>query len=110
MKLPNADRAIILPEKLRDYLLSAEHPSGRHKARFFRRLGYRQEHWAEFRQALREQHLSHDAEELEPNAFGRRFQIISPMTGPSGETAIIKSIWIVLTGEDVPRFVSAYPE
>jgi hypothetical protein len=35
MNLPAADRALIQPEKLRDYLLSTEHPVGRFKAAFF---------------------------------------------------------------------------
>lgn len=39
MNLPAADRALIQPEKLHDYLLSTEHPVGRFKAAFFARLG-----------------------------------------------------------------------
>ena len=35
MKLPNADRAVVEIEKLRDYCLSSSHPRGRHKARVF---------------------------------------------------------------------------
>ncbi|HET7673949.1 MAG TPA: hypothetical protein VFL54_00355 [Gammaproteobacteria bacterium] len=40
MKLPNAGAAVILPEKVRDYLLSPTHPIGRYKAAFFRSQGY----------------------------------------------------------------------
>jgi hypothetical protein len=40
MNLPNADRAVVDPAKLRDYLLAAGHPVGRFKARFFVSLGY----------------------------------------------------------------------
>jgi len=39
-KVPNHDRAVIDERKVRDYLLSPVHPIGRHKARFFYRLGY----------------------------------------------------------------------
>ena len=35
MRLPNAARAAIDIEKLRDYALNPEHPRGRHKARVF---------------------------------------------------------------------------
>jgi hypothetical protein len=35
MKLPNGDRALIEPEKVRDYLLSTTHPVGRFKAAYF---------------------------------------------------------------------------
>jgi hypothetical protein len=40
MKLPGADRAIVDAAKVRDYLLSPEHPVGRFKAVFFGALGY----------------------------------------------------------------------
>ena len=40
MKLPNAARAIVDEAKVRDYLLSPEHPVGRFKARVFRAAGY----------------------------------------------------------------------
>jgi hypothetical protein len=43
MSLPNADRAIVDPAKVRDYLLS--HPVGRFKAAFFLSLGYSQDRW-----------------------------------------------------------------
>jgi hypothetical protein len=35
MKVPNAERAIVEIEKLRDYCLSESHPRGKHKARVF---------------------------------------------------------------------------
>jgi hypothetical protein len=45
MTLPNADRAVIDPAKIRDYLLAAAHPVGRFKARFFVSLGYTADQW-----------------------------------------------------------------
>ena len=110
MRLPNAEQAIIPPEKLRDYLLSLEHSEGRHKAVIFRALGFRAESWTVFEIAIREQHLTQDAEETPADEHGRRYQIVAPITGPNGRTAIIKAGWIILHGEDIPRFVSAYPE
>jgi hypothetical protein len=35
MKLPNGDRAMVHEAKVRDYLLSTDHPIGRFKARVF---------------------------------------------------------------------------
>ena len=29
---------------------------------------------------------------------------------PSGNSAVVVSIWVVRVGEEVPRFVTAYPE
>ncbi len=45
MKLPNADQAIIPPEKIRDYLLSSSHPIGKFKAVFFKSIGYNEDNW-----------------------------------------------------------------
>lgn len=39
MRLPAAQLAIVEPAKIRDYLLSPEHPVGRYKASFFNALG-----------------------------------------------------------------------
>ena len=48
MLLPGADRAIVDAAKVRDYLLSPEHPVGRFKAVFFGALGYTRVYRARF--------------------------------------------------------------
>ena len=40
MKLPHADRAVVEPRKVRDYLLSIHHPVGEIEARYFLSAGY----------------------------------------------------------------------
>ena len=45
MRLPGGERALIDPEKLRDYVLSRAHPVGRFKAAFFASLGYEIDTW-----------------------------------------------------------------
>ncbi|WP_376693482.1 DUF6883 domain-containing protein [Wenzhouxiangella sp. EGI_FJ10409] len=40
LKLPAREKTEIAEEKIRGYLLSSDHPVGRHKARFFRHLGF----------------------------------------------------------------------
>jgi hypothetical protein len=107
--LPNADRAEIDPAKLRDYLLSLEHPLGRFKARFFGALGYSADQWEELESALRTQHLTQDAEAAASTQHGQRFTIRAILKGPSGQAAVVVSVWFVRTGEAVPRFVTAYP-
>ncbi len=57
MPIPSADQAIIAPEKLRDYLLSPDHPRGQYKAYFFNRLGFSAAAWRRLERALRSQHL-----------------------------------------------------
>ena len=109
MKLPNADRAIIPQEKLRDYLTSTAHPIGRFKAAFFRTLGYTEVNWQDLDTALRAQHLPLDAKEETATVYGRKFTITGTFKGPSEVEAIVTSVWVIRTGEDIPRFVTAYP-
>lgn len=107
--LPNADEAEIDPEKLRDYLLSTEHPHGRFKARVFGALGFRADRWEELESALRTQYLTQEAERVAVATEGQKFRIRAILVGPDGESADVVSIWFVRPGETVPRFVTAYP-
>ena len=109
MKLPRADDAIIPAAKLRDYLLSFRHPVGRLKARFFASLGYTEDNWERLAADLRSQHLQLDAEETGGSRYGRKFVITGALAGPSGKGATIVSVWVIRTGEERPRFVTAYP-
>lgn len=109
MLIPNADRATIEPAKLRDYLLSATHPIGRFKARFFNALGFAPDRWEELAEALRLQHLTQDGRPAGPTAQGRKFTIRAILNGPTGQSALVISVWFIPAGGEVPRFVTAYP-
>ena len=109
MKLPGADRAVIEPAKLREYLLSATHPIGRFKSAFFSTLGYSIEHWQHLEADLRQLALSQDARPGQASEYGQKYEIRGILTGPSGRSAEIVSVWIILSGEDFPRFVTSYP-
>jgi hypothetical protein len=102
--------SVIEPMKLHGYLLARGHPIGRFKASFFLALGYSAETWLQLERDLRNQHLSHDAIAEAPTAYGQKYAIRATLTGPSGQAAEVVSIWVVRTGEDAPRFVTAYPE
>lgn len=106
MKLPNAEKAVIRPEKLRDYLLSPERSGG--KAGLFARLGYTEANWERLGGDLYAMSLAADAEELPQTRFGKKFMIRAKLTGPSGVTESLVSVWIIEKGRDQPRFVTAY--
>lgn len=82
MKLPGVQQAIVDEAKVRDYLLSLEHPIGRFKAMFFGAQG---------------------------SAFGQKYKVRGILEGPSGGRAEIVTVWIVLDGEAAPRLVTAFP-
>lgn len=106
--MPGAERAVIHDAKLREYLLSTEHPIGRFKARFFAALGFVAHDFDLLERVLREQHLTQEAEPGPVDAAGQRFVIRAILRGPSGE-AVVVSVWFVRAGEAFPRFVTAYP-
>jgi hypothetical protein len=96
--------------KLRDYCLSSEHPRGLHKARVFRsRLGLTASDAEFLRSALLDAAQKHprDLIDTEKDAFGQRFVLDFVMTTETG-TAVIRSGWIVPTGQQVMRFVTCY--
>ena len=108
MLLPNPDRAEIDPVKLHGYLLSTSHPIGRFKAKFFGALGFSADRWQELEAALRAHHLTRDAEFRGTGHHGQRFAIQAILEGPVA-SALVVSVWLVRTGEDHPRLVTAYP-
>jgi len=109
MKMPGADKAVVGVPKVRDYLLSQEHLVGRFKASFFAALGYRQGNWKELQAALQKLALAEDATPALESDYGRKFETRAILEGPSGRRAEVVAIWIILNGEDFPRFITAYP-
>ena len=110
MRIPNADRAVIDAVKLHGYLLSRSHPVGRFKAAFFHALGYSSEGWRQLDADLRSQHLPRDATLESQTAYGQKYSIRATLVAPSGSSADVVSVWVVRRGEELPRFVTAYPE
>jgi hypothetical protein len=109
VRIPHADRAVIDPRKLRDYLLSRSHPLGRHKARFFQALGYGPANWARLDRDLRFQHLTTHVARVSHTRHGTVYEIRAILRGPSGTSAGLVSVWIVRRGEAHPNLVTAYP-
>jgi hypothetical protein len=108
MKLPNAERAEVPPEKLRDYLLSPSHPVGRFKARFFQSLGYTLGNWEALSETFLEVARTGEVEELS-SPYGRKFRIVAQVTVATGEEVQVVTIWILSSSDAAPRFVTAYP-
>jgi len=109
MKVPNAENAVIAPEKLRDYLLSETHPDGKHKARFFQAFGFSLDDWQSLGRAVRQHISDHEVARIEPSPFGIRYVVDGIMTAPDGRSPLIRTVWFNRNGEDIPQFVTAYP-
>jgi hypothetical protein len=108
MKLPNGERAIVPIEKLRDYCLHPTHRVGSHKAHVFESvLGLTAAQAEALQQRLLAAARTGEAVLSMQNAYGQRYIVDFEMTTTMG-TAAVRSTWIILVGEDVPRLTSCY--
>lgn len=110
MKLPNAANAVIAEEKIAAYLLDVTHRRGGSKARLLYSLGYNSQNWQQLAHDIRLQHLVTDVIEQRDTAWGRRFDIVAPITGPTGDTLLFHSVWQIDLGSEFPRLITMYPE
>ena len=109
MSLPNADRAIVDPAKVRDYLLSGSHPVGRFKATLFSALGYSADRWEILRDDLLTLARTCVAVPGQPSPFGLKFELDGILHGPAGRSVAVKTVWIVRLQEELPRFITVFP-
>lgn len=109
MKIPNAQNAIVDMRKLRGYCLNPKHDLGKHKARIFNAvLGMGPDDAEALREALLKVVKTHDAEVGNLDVYGQRYTIDFVFEW-QGKQSIIRSGWIINSGSDIPRLVTAYP-
>jgi hypothetical protein len=72
-------------------------------------LGFSSDAWEGLVKAL----LSHAAEnevaKIEDSPFGTRYIIEGMLVAPDRRGAVVRSVWFIEAGEQIPRFVTAYP-
>ncbi len=109
MQLPNRLQAYIPPQKLSAYLLSETHAIGKDKARFFRALGFNETNIDLLEQGLLT--IAHNAmaQEIVASPHGTKYILEGILHSPSRTSPRIRTIWILETREENPRFVTAYP-
>ena len=95
MKLPASQRLLIEPAKVRDYLLSREHPVGRFKAVFFENLGYSADAWQRLEADLRILAVAGEATLGAQTKYGQKYEARGTLTGPSGRPVSVVTVWIV---------------
>lgn len=108
MKLPNAEQAIVVIAKLRDYSLNATHEEGKHKALVFASalgIGADDADW--LRGKLLEAALLHECVPGRNTPFGQRYVLDFPLVNGQME-ALVRSVWNIRPGETAPRLVTCY--
>lgn len=109
MQLPHRKRAVVAPEKLTHYLLSPSHPVGQSKAKFFRLQGFTEENWVLLQTGLLTLARTGEVAETETTLHGTKYVLIGAVPTPAGGTVLLRTVWIIDRGQNVPRFVTAYP-
>ena len=107
--VPNAVSAIVVPIKLRDYLLSHVHPVGRHKARAFAACGYFDHNWDDFSAELKRHVVEGGVVQTIESEHGVKYIVEGNIACPSRQLFYLRSVWILEKGSVTPRFVTAYP-
>ena len=111
MKLRHAHLAVVDRSKVRDYLLNSAHPDNGGKVRFFESLGFTAEHPEVLAQALRAVAHSGDVVARVTSAHGEKCVVDGLLSSHTERQApaMVRTVWIIDHGLDVPRLVTAYP-
>ncbi|WP_431203433.1 DUF6883 domain-containing protein [Bradyrhizobium betae] len=107
-RLPNGGQALLDMRKIEDYCLDPSHPRGRHKARVFREaIGLQWSDASWLRDALLEAAQSGEALRDGEGAWGTHWRLDTTLRR-QGKSVVVRTIWIIRTGETVPRFVTCW--
>ena len=100
MKLPNWEDA---------YIPLETHHVGRHKARVLRAVGFDKSNVEVLEQGLLT--IAHYQEVIETTSapYGTKYVVEGLLRTPTGDILQVQTVWIIETGQDRPRFVTAYP-
>jgi hypothetical protein len=108
-KLPDFTAATVEMRKIVAYLLSPSHPDGASKAIFFSSFGFQVSQWQELADALRELAVKSSVVETVETPHGRKYIVDGILETPSGASPAVRTVWIIDSGGQVPRLVTAFP-
>ena len=113
--LPHGERAVIEDSKLVGYALNPHSERGQHKARVFAQvLGFNLSNRELLKQAILEALPTRPARLTSETAFGKKYEVVIPITGPNGRTVHMLTVWQFdrlpesVQYADVPRLVTLY--
>lgn len=109
MKLPNSFHAYIPEAKLREYLLSPTHPEGGPKSVFFHAMGYTEDNILELETALLVIAMNGEVTDHYEFEFGRKYVVEGNLRRVGGTQIPLRTVWVIDSGEQAPRFITAYP-
>lgn len=96
-------------QKITGYALDPAHPVGGNKATVFDSvLGYNQSNAGELMAKIQEGVRTNPAVIGKVDQFGQRFSVDMQIVGPNGNTAIVRTGWILDSGSTTPRLTTLY--
>jgi hypothetical protein len=110
MRIPNSDRAIIESSKLTEYLLNIDHKRGGAKAKLLIQFGYSIDNWQQLELDIRQFHLAQDVTVIKETDYGTRYEISSSLMTPIDRPLVVKTVWQIDIGTDVPRLITLVPD
>ena len=109
MYLPNKERAIVEIKKVKEYLLNPEHRTGKHKARFFTKIGFSLDNPQVLQKALKQHPINHECAKTIDSEHGVKFIIEGSIITPENRMYHIRTVWMIPTSEELAKLVTAYP-
>jgi hypothetical protein len=107
MAFPFSNNLRIDESKVVGYLLS--HSNGQGKAAFFLGLGFLPQAWTVLAEALKQQAQSHPIVSEVDSIYGTRYSVDGELQTPSGKHPRVRTVWILESGSDEPRLITAHP-
>lgn len=109
LRLPRANEAVIHPDKLKGYALSADHERGREKARVFASaLGITQDDWEYLRDQILEAIKEGWVRSIDPRGPGWfEWTVVVSIDGLNGATRPVVTRWTVQAHQP-PRLTSCW--
>ena len=107
MELPFLERLRVDESKIVGYLLS--HASGHGKAAFFSGFGFRVEAWQELADAIKAHAGANPVAAVVDSLYGTRYSVDGELQTPSGRRPRVRTVWILESGSEEPRFITAHP-
>jgi uncharacterized protein DUF6883 len=106
-KLPNGARALIPMEKLTAYCLNPEHARGKDKARVFASvLGITRDRAPELAELVRRAARDGDITKEASTVWGQYYRVDWAI--PSRVDVVLRTIWEIAPGAEIPRLVSVF--
>ncbi len=109
MKMPNSDQSFVPEQKITDYLLNDTHLTGKDKAKFFKKFGFNVADVTTFKDALVQHSIDREIEHEDATGFGAKYKLTCEIQTPDERNPCIVTIWIIETGQDAPKLITAYP-